>query len=120
MNSSSRTSIARFQSVAALAASLAWHFSQEDTELTFASQGYAGDPEVYQFLRHLAMIEPDPGASVLLQLPPAEDYNIVLTTQSRGSIPTGLWNSSYVIFLDEQGTTLHRRAARPEKLLRRR
>jgi uncharacterized protein (DUF58 family) len=109
-----------YERAVALAASLAWHFSQEDTELTFATQGYAGDPEVYQFLRHLAMIEPDPGASVLLQLPPAEDYNIVLTTQSRGSIPTGLWNSSYVIFRDEQGTTLHRRAARPEKLLRRR
>jgi hypothetical protein len=92
----------------------------EDTELSFATQGYGGDPDVYQFLRHLATVKSAPGSSVLVQLAPTDVYNIVLTTQTRGSIPTALWNSSYVIFLDEQGGAVPRRAARPEKLLRRR
>jgi uncharacterized protein (DUF58 family) len=104
----------------ALAASLAWHFSLEDTELSFAAQEYAGEPDVYQFLRHLAVVMPSAGASVLVQLAPTDDYNIVLTTQTRGSIPTALWNSSYVIFLDEQGSVGRGRSQRPEKLLRRR
>jgi uncharacterized protein (DUF58 family) len=103
-----------------LAASLAWHFSQEDTELSFATQTYGGDPDVYQFLRHLATVKPDSGPSVLVQLAPTDDYNIVLTTQTRGSIATALWNSSYVIFLDEQPSGVPSRSMRPEKLLRRR
>jgi uncharacterized protein (DUF58 family) len=103
-----------------LAASLAWHFSQEDTELSFATQAYGGDPDVYQFLRHLATVKPDSGPSVLVQLAPTDDYNIVLTTQTRGSIATALWNSSYVIFLDEQPSGVPSRSMRPEKLLRRR
>lgn len=111
--------VAYEQSVA-LAASLAWHFSQEDTDLSFASQSYPGDPDVYQFLRHLAVVEPNAGASALVQLAPTDDYNIVLTTQTRGSIPTALWNSSYVIFLDEQGARIPAPAMRTEKLLRRR
>jgi uncharacterized protein (DUF58 family) len=109
-----------YERAVALAASLAWHFSLEDTELSFATQGYAGDPDVYQFLRHLATVQPAVGPSVLVQLAPTDDYNIVLTTQTRGSIPTALWNSSYVIFLDEQGSAGHRPSIRPEKLLRRR
>lgn len=109
-----------YERAVTLAASLAWHFSQEDTELSFATQDYTGDPDVYQFLRHLATVKPSHGPSVLVKLAPRDDYNIVLTTQTRGSIPTGLWNSSYVIFLDEQGSAVSRRALRPEKLLRRR
>ena len=109
-----------YERAVTLAASLAWHFSMEDTELSFATQGYGGDPDVYQFLRHLATVKSAPGSSVLVQLAPTDVYNIVLTTQTRGSIPTALWNSSYVIFLDEQGGAVPRRAARPEKLLRRR
>jgi hypothetical protein len=55
-----------------------------------------------------------------VQLAPTDDYNIVLTTQTRGSIATALWNSSYVIFLDEQPSGVPSRSMRPEKLLRRR
>jgi uncharacterized protein (DUF58 family) len=110
---------AAYERAIALAASLAWHFSQEDTELSFASQEYAGEPDVYQFLRHLAVIKPASGSSVFVQLAPTDDYNIVLTTQTRGSIPTALWNASYVLFLDEKGPA-SQRTVRPEKLLRRR
>jgi uncharacterized protein (DUF58 family) len=109
-----------YERAVTLAASLAWHFSMEDTELSFAAQGYTGDPDVYQFLRHLATVKPETGSSVLVQLPPTDDYNIVLTTQHRGSIPTPIWNSSYVIFLDEPGNAMRIRVQRPEKLLRRR
>ena len=46
-------------------------------------------------------MQPAAKASVLDSLRASDDYNIVLTTRPRGSIPTGLWNCSYVIFVDE-------------------
>lgn len=90
----------------ALAASLAWHFAAEDAELSFVSQGYAPDNDLYKFLRYLATVNPVEDPSILDRLQATDDYNIVLTTRPRGSIPTGLWNCSYVIFLDELGPGL--------------
>jgi len=107
-----------YERAVALAASLAWHFSLEDTELSFASQNYGGEPDVYQFLRYLAIVQPSPGPSALLQVAHTDDYNIVLTTQTRGSISTALWNSSFVIFLDEQPQA-RQATRRPEKWSRR-
>jgi len=109
-----------YERAVALAASLAWHFSLEDTELSFASQNYGGEPDIYQFLRHLAVVQPSPGTSALLQLEATDDYNIVLTTQTRGSISTAIWNSSFVIFLDEQPSALPSTKVAPEKWSRRR
>jgi uncharacterized protein (DUF58 family) len=101
----------------ALAASLAWHFSSEDAELSFVAQEYGGETDVYAFLRYLAKVQPAVGASALVSLAPTDDYNIVLTTQPRGSIATALWNSSYVIFLDSYSTSA-RTSARTDKLMR--
>ena len=90
-----------YERAVALAASLAWHFAAEDAELSFVSQDYPADSDLYNFLRHLATVQPAAKASVLDSLRASDDYNIVLTTRPRGSIPTGLWNCSYVIFVDE-------------------
>jgi len=55
-----------------LAASLAWHFSRENTDISFVAQAYDGNPDLYAFLAHLAVVQPEPGAPPLpprLQLP---------------------------------------------------
>lgn len=84
----------------ALAASLAWHFAADTTQLSFAAPGYEGSPDVYDFLRYAALVQPEQGASVLDGLQLTDDYNIVVTSRKRGSIPTMLWNCSYFVFLD--------------------
>ncbi len=83
-----------------LAASLAWHFAADATDLSFAAPGYSGSPDVYDFLRYVALVQPGSEPSVLDSLDATDDYNIVLTSRPRGSIPTPLWNCSYFVFLE--------------------
>ena len=92
---------AAYERAVGLAASLAWHFAGEHTELSFEANGYEGGPELYHFLEYLALIEPKPGKSILEQLRVTDDYNLVLTSRPRGSIPTELWQSSYFVFMDD-------------------
>ena len=103
-----------------LAASLAWHFSSQDAEVSFVLSGYGRGTDVHEFLARLATIEAqaDPQArtgpqagtprSILREDALREitsgstgEYNIVLTSRPRESLPTALWNSSYFIFLGE-------------------
>lgn len=108
-----------YERAVVLAASLAWHFTNEDADVNFVTQGYRGDPDVYLFLSHLALMQPKTDESVIDKLPVSGHYNIVLTTRRRGTIPSGLWNSSYMIFLaDGRASTPDERARIPEKLLR--
>ena len=90
----------------ALAASLAWHFAEENTDLSFAAPGFQGANDIYEFLRYLALVAPRPAAeapkSVLDELRVTDDYNVILTTRPRGSIPTALWSCSYFLFLGEE------------------
>lgn len=90
-----------YEHAIALAASLSWHFAGEHTELSFAGSGYKGGPEILQFLEYLALIEPQPGRSIIDELRVTDDYNLVFTSRPRGSIPTELWQTSYFIFMDE-------------------
>ncbi len=90
-----------YEDAVALAASLSWHFAGENTDISFVSQGYSGEPDIYRFLAHLAVIEPQPSPSVVESLQPSDDYNIILTTRARGSIPTPLWACSYFVFIGE-------------------
>ena len=59
---------------------------------------------VYDVLRHLATVQAQTaqdGASFLSQIAEESDvYKIVLTSRARGTIPTSLWGSSYIIFID--------------------
>lgn len=86
----------------ALAASLAWHFAKDNADLAFSSQGYSGTPDIYSFLTYLAGLEPQAGASIVDQLQITNDYNIILTTRPRGTIPTALWACSYLVFMGAQ------------------
>ena len=87
------------------AASLAWHFAGENTELTFAASGYDRSNDIYDFLRYLALVSPRPaeeaGKSILDELHLSDDYNVILTARPRGSIPTSLWSRSYFVFIGE-------------------
>ena len=108
-----------YENAISLAASLAWHFASEDADLSFAAQGFKGEPEIYKILAYLALLEPQPGNSVIDTLPVTADYNIVLTCRPRGSVPTALWNRSYMIFLGEDLSRQRSQKTRvPEKLLR--
>ena len=85
------------------AASLAWHFAGENTELSFVAPGFSGSTEVYEFLRYLALVAPQSNdrESILDQLHLTDDYNVILTARPRGSIPTPLWSRSYFVFFGE-------------------
>ncbi len=96
-----------------LAASLAWHFSEQNAEVSFVVSGHGRGADLHEFLAHLAVIEPqnnpqagpEPQAGLPrdvlreLDLGSTAEYNIVLTARPRGSLPTALWNCSYFVFL---------------------
>jgi uncharacterized protein (DUF58 family) len=108
-----------------LAASLAWHFSSQDAEVSFALSGHGRGTDVHEFLARLAVIEAQPDSKMprrpqtgnlrdipregvfpedvlqQINLGSTGEYNIVLTARPRGSLPTALWNCSYFLFLGE-------------------
>ena len=90
-----------YEKAVSLAASLGWHFAQENTEISFVAQDYAGEQDIYRFLAHLAAVQPGSSASIIDRLGPSDDYNIILTARPRGSIPTVLWACSYFVFLGQ-------------------
>ena len=59
---------------------------------------------IYPALEALALIEPSarvPARSVLSVIASSpRAFNIIITAQPQGSIPTSLWSSSYLIFID--------------------
>jgi uncharacterized protein (DUF58 family) len=104
--------LAHFEKAVELCACLAWHFSEIDAEMQFVTEGFGTRLErasevLYPALEALALIEPhfDRERGLLERLsagPPG--FRIVLTSQPRGSIPTPLWSTSYVIFFDSLRT----------------
>jgi uncharacterized protein (DUF58 family) len=98
-----------------LAASLAWHFSEQNAEVSFVIPGHGRGLDLYAFLARLAVIEArkNPAtesqaemlhADTLRDLNPENsgEYNIILTAQPQESLPTSWWNCSHFVFLDEQ------------------
>jgi uncharacterized protein (DUF58 family) len=102
-----------------LAASLAWQFSTQEAQLSFAVPGRPRSRDLHEFLGWLAVIEagtsePDSKAGetkreegsgdVLreINLSGSDGYNIVVTARPRGSLPAALWNCSYFIFAGDQ------------------
>ena len=97
-----------------LAASLAWHFSTQDTEVSFLIPGRPRTRDLHEFLAWLALVEPvrtTPGeTNVAAERDPLhqlgqgglDEYNIVITARARGTVPTALWNSSYFVFVGSQ------------------
>ncbi len=98
----------QFERAVTLAACLAWHFYEIDSEMQFRTDRMgtamaASNEIIYDVLRELAFIEQKSGAGdgkFLEALTDEPDlFKIILTSQARGSIPTGLWTSSYFVFI---------------------
>lgn len=91
-----------YESAVTLAASLGWHFVAEDTDVSFVAQGYEGSADIYQFLAYLAVVQPLASPSAVDTLQVSSDYNIILTSRPRGTVPTALWGCSYFVFIGER------------------
>ncbi len=105
-----RISERAYEKAVDLTASLAWHFSTQEAQVSFVVPGRPRTRDLHEFLAWLAVIEPgttgaesgknapsDDGLHEM-NLGGSDDYNIVITARQRGSLPTALWNSSYFIF----------------------
>lgn len=101
----------RFEKAVDLCACLAWYFYETGATVSFATAGFetrmapAGQL-LYAILEKLALIEPTVmggySPAHLFEDPsrPAQSFQIVLTDQTRESIPPGLRRSSYFVFMD--------------------
>lgn len=87
-----------YESAVRLSASLAWHFADGATDLSFAAPGYSGPQEPLGFLKYLALVQPARSTWKLDDFPSGDAYNLIITARPRGSIPTHLWTNSYIIF----------------------
>ena len=106
---------AAYEKAVDLAASLAWHFSTEDAEVSYIIPGRPRSRDLHEFLAWLAVVEPigghrgnsptkseeKPAADPLHEISAgaSDEYNIVITARERGMVPTALWNSSYFVFV---------------------
>jgi uncharacterized protein (DUF58 family) len=93
-------SVPAYERAVSVAASLAGHFTGENVELSYAAPGYGDGAYLHDFWNYLALVQPARGESVLDSLPVSDDYNIVITARRPGSIPTALWASSYIIYME--------------------
>ncbi len=99
----------KFERAVSLCACLAWHFYELESVIGFRALqaeiplAPAAD-NVYDVLRQLAGAQcatSKPTRDFLNELAGEPDvFKIVLTNRPRGSIPTSLWTSSYIVFFD--------------------
>src|SRR5579863_1824261 len=94
-----------------LAASLAWHFSTHEAEVSYLLPGRPRTRDLHEFLGWLAVVEParesegkvsahDPWRE--MNASPTDEYHIAVTARARGTVPTALWDSSYFVFVKER------------------
>jgi uncharacterized protein (DUF58 family) len=89
-----------------MTASLAWHFSTHEAQVSFLLPGRPRTRDLHEFLGWLAVIEPrghksasgDEDTLLAMNLGSTDEYNIVVTARTRGSVPGALWHSSYFVF----------------------
>jgi uncharacterized protein (DUF58 family) len=99
-----------FDRAVTFCAELAWHFYQCNIQLQFRSVDVEtplapAEDVIFAILRHLALAKPTTGEDHRVDLsdlaPEPELFKIIVTSQPRGSIPSPVWNSSYVVFLED-------------------
>jgi uncharacterized protein (DUF58 family) len=99
----------RFERAVSLAACIAWHFNEIHSVMQFRTNRFStpmapADEVIYDVLRELATIQPDAsaagGAFIDELAGEGEVFKIILTTRAQRTIPTGLWSSSYFLFID--------------------
>jgi uncharacterized protein (DUF58 family) len=99
----------RFERAVSMAACIAWHFHEIRSVMQFRTDKFstpmapAGEI-IYDMLRELALIQPDAttaGGAFLDELgADREIFKIILTARAQRTIPTALWSSSYLVFID--------------------
>jgi len=101
---------ARFERAVTMCAALAWHFYERNAILQFRTAGFEtplaeAEEVIFHILRHLAIAKPcppDPKRALLSDLASApEIFRVIVTSESRGTIPSSIWNQSWVIFLED-------------------
>ena len=85
-----------------MAASLGWHFHHEDVEVSFVAPGLEPTPDIFSFLRYLALVEPQDATPVFNRLRASEDYNLIVTARTAAEMPAALAARSYVISLSAE------------------
>jgi uncharacterized protein (DUF58 family) len=109
-STSSSETFLRFERAVTLCAGLAWHFYERNALLQFRSAGVEtalvpAKENIFDVLRYLALAKPlaaDPTHALLSELAAEPElFKVIVTSQARGSISASLWQSSYVIFLED-------------------
>jgi len=100
----------RFERAVTLCAAIAWNLHERDAQLEFRGV-HANIPpataseNIFAVLRHLALVQPlvlDSERDFLSSLTAdAESVKIIVTSQSHGSIPAEVWNTSYFVFAED-------------------
>jgi uncharacterized protein (DUF58 family) len=99
----------RFERAVSLAASIAWHFYEINSVIQFRTDRFTTPMApaaeiIYDALRELARIQPDTtaagGAFLDDLVRDHEIFKIILTRRAQHSIPSALWSSSYIVFID--------------------
>jgi uncharacterized protein (DUF58 family) len=100
-----------YENAVNLTASIAWHFSTQNAEVSFAAPGHHRTRDIYEFLAGLAIVEAGKNGPIsekmasdpfsLLHSGRSDEYNIIVTARTRGSLPTTLWNCSYFVFVGD-------------------
>lgn len=83
-----------------VAASLAWHFTGQGIDISYLAPSYDGAPHLYDFLLYLAVVQPTSDESILNSLSDSPEYNVIITSRKPGSIPAGIVETSYVIYME--------------------
>ena len=112
-NSSATTAtdtLSRFEQAVMLCAGLAWNFYERNAVLQFRSAGVEtalvpAKENIFEVLRYLALaklVASDPKNALLSDLAAEPElFKVIVTSQPRGSISANIWQSSYVIFLED-------------------
>ncbi len=112
----SAAAVERFERTVDLCAAIAWSFHERGGLLEFRSASAAvplasAKENIFDVLHHLALVPPIPVNSPQDPLTEisadAESFKIIVTSRSRGSIPAEVWNSSYVVFAEEELAAAH-------------
>ena len=80
-----------------LVASLSWHLTHGNMQISFISQDYPNNSDVYAFLQHLAVIQAGSNQAVIETLRNTQDFNIIITAIPVESIPGHLLQNAHVI-----------------------
>ncbi len=100
----------QFERAVSLAASIASHFHEINSVMQFRTDRFVtpmapGGEIIYDLLRELAVIQPDAsalGGAFLDELVgEREIFKIILTARPLHTMPSALWSSSYIVFIDQ-------------------